>query len=453
MPLAVSLSARVRAEVHSQARGQADLVAATAEDLLAAAYRRQLQTVVATAARSVRGRILVVDGAGRVLVDSAGPAQVGSSYEGRPEIESALAGHPVQVQRASRTLGRDILATAVPIVHNGRPAGAVRITQSVSAVNDAVRRALLGLAGVGAVVLALGLAAGALIAAQVARPMRRLERVARRVADGDLEARAEVEGSSEQRSLAASFNDMTARIARLIHAQSDFVADASHQLRTPLTGLRLRLEEAKASVDPPSAGDAVAAPDPAAAATEIDAGIREVDRLAHTVEELLLLSRAGERQLAGEAVDLDRVADSAVDRWQATAQSRGIALTHAANGAAATAWCARPDLERALDTLIENGVQYAPADTAVTIATRPGVIEVRDRGPGVAPEERELVFERFHRGRAGRSGPSGSGLGLAIARELAREWNGEVTLEERTGGGTVARMSLPLGPERTSPAQ
>jgi signal transduction histidine kinase len=88
-------------------------------------------------------------------------------------------------------------------------------------------------------------------------------------------------------------------------------------------------------------------------------------------------------------------------------------------------------------------VHYAPADTTVTIATAPGVIEVRDRGPGIAPEERELVFERFHRGRTGRTGPSGSGLGLAIARELAREWNGEVTLEERGGGGTIARLSLP----------
>jgi len=439
--------------VHSQARGQADLVAATAEDLLAPAYRRQLQTVVATAAKSVRGRILVVDAAGRVLVDSAGPAQVGSSYEARPEIETALAGHPVQVQRASHTLGQEILATAVPIVHNAQPVGAVRVTQSVSAVNDAVRRALLGLAAVGAVVLALGLAAGALIAAQVARPMRRLERVARRVADGDLEARAEVEGSSEQRSLGASFNDMTDRIARLIHAQSDFVADASHQLRTPLTGLRLRLEEAKAEVDPAPAGGAAAAPDAAAAAAEIDAGIREVDRLAHTVEELLLLSRAGERQLEGGAVDLGRVADSAVDRWRATAQNRGIALDHEANGSAATAWCARPDLERALDTLIENGVHYAPADTTVTVATGPGVIEVRDRGPGVAPEERELVFERFHRGRAGRSGPSGSGLGLSIARELAREWNGEVKLEDRPGGGTIARLSLPQGPRRGSTEQ
>ncbi len=146
---------------------------------------------------------------------------------------------------------------------------------------------------IGLIVLALGLAAGAVIAAQVARPIARLEQVARRVAQGDLTARAEIEGSREQRSLARSFNEMTGRIERLLGAQRDFVADASHQLRTPLTGLRLRLEEARA-LEP---GDEVMA--------ELDAAIVEVDRLAHTVDELLVLSRAGERRATGTQVELD----------------------------------------------------------------------------------------------------------------------------------------------------
>ncbi len=435
VPLAINLSARVSAEVRTQAQAQADLVAATAADLLGPARRRELGTLARTAAVSVRGRILIVNASGGVLVDSAGPGQVGASYESRPEVEAALGGRQIQVQRASKTLGQEILATAVPIIRNGRPVGAVRVTQSVAAVHRAVRNIELGLGLIALIVLALGLSAGGVIASQVARPLRRLEHVARRVAAGDLSARAEVEGSREQRSLGSSFNEMTERVARLLGVQRDFVADASHQLRTPLTGLRLRLEEADAVGDSP------------AAAVEIAAAIAEVDRLAQTVEELLVLSRAGERELAGARIDLDDLASAAVRRWEAAADARGIALEHERNGLRATAWAARADVERTVDALLENALKYSPEDTTVTIVSLPGRIEVRDRGPGLAAGEREVVFERFHRGRVGRGGPPGSGLGLSIARELAREWHGEVVIEDRDGGGAVAIVSLPDRPQ------
>jgi signal transduction histidine kinase len=290
------------------------------------------------------------------------------------------------------------------------------------------------------IVLALGLAAGAVIAAQVVRPIRRLEQVARRVAQGDLSARAEIQGSPEQRSLARSFNEMTSRIERLMHAQREFVADASHQLRTPLTGLRLRLEEARALQPDEGADD------------ELDAAVVEVDRLSHTVDELLLLSRAGERRLAGTTVELDDLAASASERWRAQATDRGIALASRMEAPGHSVWAARTDAERALDCLVENALQYAPTGSTVELVTAPGRIEVRDRGPGVGDDEGDAVFERFRRGRAGVAGPPGSGLGLAIARELSRGWSGEVTLENRQGGGTVATLSLPPSQPGRQPA-
>jgi signal transduction histidine kinase len=320
VPLAINLSARVNAEVKTQAQGQADLVAATAADLLSPTDRLELDLLARGAAGSVHGRVLIVDSHGSVVVDSGSPPQIGQSYESRPEIQQALTGRRVQVERASKTLGQEILATAVPVLRNGVPAGAVRITQSIAAVHSAVRRAELGLLLIGLIVLALGLGAGVVIAGQVARPLARLEHVARRVAQGDLSARAKVEGSREQRSLSESFNEMTERIARLVNAQREFVADASHELRTPLTGLRLRLEEARALSHGRSA------------ALELDAAIAEVDRLAHTVDELLELSRAGERQLAGAVVQLRDVAESAEARWAATAEQRGVALEHRDTG-------------------------------------------------------------------------------------------------------------------------
>lgn len=429
VPLAINLRARVNAEVRTQAQAQADLVAATAADMLLNPDGTELGTLARTAASSVRGRILIVNATGFVLVDSAGSAQVGSSYASRPEIKAALAGHQVQVQRSSKTLGQEILATAVPIIRHGRPVGAVRVTQSVRAVNSAVQRAIVGLAILGAVVLALGLLAGAVIAAQVVRPIRRLEQIARRVAGGDLHARAKLEGSREQRSLAGSFNDMTERIAELLRRQQEFVADASHQLRTPLTGLRLRLEEAKALEGDPSTA-------------EFDAAIAEVDRLSHTVDELLALSGAAERQLVASAVDLHSIAASAVERWRAHAHESGMAIEHRRDSDAALARAAGPDLERALDALIENSLRYSPAGSTVTVFSAPSRVEVRDRGPGISDAERELVFERFHRGESGRAGPPGSGLGLAIARELARDWGGDVKIAPRPDGGTTAVLSL-----------
>ncbi len=436
VPLAISLRGRINAEVRTQAQAQADLVAATAGDLLDPGHRAALQSLADNAAKSLRGRILIVNGAGAVLVDSGVPPEVGVSYESRPEIETALSGRPVQVQRYSQTLHQQILATAVPIIHDGRPAGAVRATQSVAALHTATSRAELGLGLIAVIVLGLGLFAGALIARQVARPLRRLEEVARRVSRGDLEARAELEGSREQRSLAGSFNEMTERILRLLRAQRDFVADASHQLRTPLTGLRLRLEEAKAV-------------GPGRAEPELDAAIGELDRLSHTIDELLLLSRAGERETAGSELDLAEIAASTVDRWCAGAAADGLRVDARHEGGDRV-WADRADVERALDTLVENALRYSPAGTSVTVVSAPGRIEVRDRGTGFAEEERELVFERFHRGRAGRAGPPGNGLGLPIARELAREWGGEVTVANRDGGGAIATLWLPVGTEPTA---
>lgn len=439
VPLAVNLSERVRAEVRTQAQAQADLVAATAADLLGPAHRRELSTLARTAATSLRGRILIVNAAGAVIVDSAGSARVGTSYESRPELERALTGRPVQVERNSRTLGTAILATAVPIIRNRHTVGAVRVTQSIGAVNGAVNRAQLGVVLIGLIVLTLGLLAGLVIAAQVSRPIGRLEQVARRVAHGDLAARAEVEGSREQRSLARSFNEMTDRIVKLLSAQQAFVADASHQLRTPLTGLRLRVEAAR--------GQGVSLP----AEEQLEAAIGEVDRLARTVEQLLVLSSVGERQLRATSLDLRDVSESAVERWRPAAELRGITLSHPIQDAAESAWAPRTDVDRALDCLIENAINYSPSPSTVEVVDRPGRIEVRDQGPGLAETEREAVFERFHRGSAGRSGPSGSGLGLAIARELARGWGGEVATSPRQGGGLVAALEVPAGPAEVEP--
>jgi signal transduction histidine kinase len=424
IPLGLTIRDRVRNEVRSQSLSQAQLVAASVPGTT------DLTPLVGSAAQNVRGRVLILDGAGLVRADSSGEARRGDDYSTRPEVQRALAGIAVQSERHSQTLGRSLLATAVPVLRAGKPVGAVRVTQGIDAVDRAVRRAWAGLAAVAAIVLGLGLVVGGLLARQIARPLRRLDAAAQRVAAGDLTARAPVEGSSEQRSLSRTFNDMTARLEALVSAQRRFVGDASHQLRTPLTGLRLRLEEAEAATDRE------------AAAKELAAATDEVDRLSAMVHDLLALSEADEAVPAAEPVDLAEAVRRVADRWGAPAIDQGVRLDVTVDGRAVVR-AARADVDRILDVLVENALAYAPDGERLVVSAGPGRLEVLDEGPGPEAGEEDAVFERFHRGRAGRSGPSGSGLGLAMARGLARRWGGDIRLERRTSGGARAVVDLP----------
>jgi signal transduction histidine kinase len=431
VPLASSVADRIDAEVKSQARGQADVVAASLSDLLGPGDRRDRDGLVDVAATNVRGRVIVVDARGDLLADSEGTPP-GRSYAGRPEIGVALSGRPDQRERRSETLGENLLLTSIPIIVEGRTAGAVRVSQAVDAVDRAVWRSVAGLILIGLLVIGLGLLAGSVVAGQIARPMGRLDSAARRVAEGDLATRAQVEGSAEQRSLAATFNDMTARLERLVRSQRDFVADASHQLRTPVTGLRLRVEAARADTREPEVAE------------ELDAALAELDRLTHIIEELLQLSQAGERSAGGERLALAELGARAAERWDALAAEKEQRLVADGLGGSGAAWLSRADADRILDALVENAIKYSPPGSAIEVAALAGGVEVRDRGPGIADGEEEQVFERFHRGGAGRGGGApGTGLGLTKARELAPTRGGDVTLRRRDGGGTVAVLTLP----------
>lgn len=429
VPLAVSLRDRVDAEVRLEARTEAEAVASRTVSVIDPPDSTRLKSLALKASRAVSGRVVIVDKKGRILTDSDGAATAGASFVNRPEIAAALGGHVSQVKRYSTTLGAEILATAVPVYTGDSPGGAVRVTQSVRSVSAAIRRAWLGLALVGLVVIILGLVAGAVIARRITKPIVRLDEAARRVANGDLTATATVEGSTEQQALATSFNTMTERLTILLSAQREFVADASHQLRTPLAGMRLRLEEARAQ-----SGDSEQR-------EELDAAIAEVDRLALIVNELLELSRAGEGKPPLAVTDAATALGGAFERWRAAAAQIGCELQLGTIEDTQFA-CHHSDVDRMLDALIENALAYAPGEP-VELSSAGGAMRIRDCGPGLAGELGESLFERFHRGEAGRSGAPGTGLGLSIVRELARRWGGEVVISDWPDGGAEVTIVLP----------
>jgi signal transduction histidine kinase len=437
VPLALNVSRRINAEVKAQAASEAQLVAASASGRSGAALNR----IVETAARQLGGRVIVVDEQGRLVSDSAGAGLVGRDYGDRPEIRQALAtSRTAQGRRRSDTLDQEVLFTAAPVVDEG-DLGAVRISQSVDAIDDRVRRDVLGLAAVGLAALAFGLLFAWVLASTLSRPLRGLAAAARRVESGDLEARAEPGGATEQREVAEAFNDMTDRLERVLAAQREFVANASHQLRTPLTGLRLRIEAAALKADDPSLG------------AELDAAEHEAERLARLVTSLLALAREGEQPGPPRPVALADAARAAAERWEPQASRTGTRLV-AGGDEALVALASEEDVAIVLDNLIENALHYGPEGSEVAVRWhRDGdhaVLVVEDEGPGFAAGEEATVFERFARGSAG-SGVSGSGLGLPIVATLARRWGGSASIRNRPGGGAEVRIELGVGPPRSLP--
>jgi two-component system, OmpR family, sensor kinase len=432
VPLILNTSKRVDAEVKSDALSQSQLIAANVNDDLD--NRPALQSIVERAARQLGGRVIVLDAEGILIADSAGSGLLGSSYASRPEIETALGGDVSQGTRDSASLDQSLLYSAVPVVHNRAPAGAVRVTQSVDAVQSEIRGDVFALIGVGAVALLLGIGVAWLVAGSLARPPRELARTARRVTAGDLEARAPQGGPREQREVAEAFNEMTTRLAALLESQRDFVANASHQLRTPLTGLRLRIEAASDL----SQSDAVR--------SELDEAERELERLTGLLTNLLALARGDEQAPDARAVSLAQVARAAYERWVSRAEGRSSRLT-VESEPAVEVLSAGEDLGIILDNLIENGISYSPGGSAITISTGArgpyGFVAVDDEGPGLDPVEAERVLERFYRGNAS-AGRAGTGLGLAIVRVLAERWGGHVELVNLPSGGLRAIAYLPL---------
>ena len=241
-----------------------------------------------------------------------------------------------------------------------------------------------------------------------------------------------MEGSTEQQEVATAFNDMTARMGTTLRDQRDFVANASHQLRTPLTGLRLRLEAA-----------ALKSRDPEVE-RELTAAEHETERLARLLSELLTLAGGAERP-AAQPLDVSELVQAAGARWEGPAERSDHEL-RVAPGPPAVIAASAEDLAAILDNLTENGLNYSPPGSTVTLTWASDGETVRlavlDEGPGLDPDEGERVFQRFYRGSASRGGASGTGLGLAVVESLAARWGGEVTLTNRPEGGARAEVAL-----------
>ncbi|WP_255447361.1 sensor histidine kinase [Schumannella soli] len=373
-------------------------------------------------------RLVIVDADGvAVATSDEGDAAVGESYGSRPEFRTALGGSPTSGERSSQTLGGELLFAAVPVISGDTTVGAVRVSYDDRQVTEATSSKIWSLAVVGITTLLLAGVIGFILSRSITRRLRLLRHATERFARGDRAVRADAEsGAPEVRSLAGSFNTMAARIDDLIAQQRAFAGDASHQLRSPLTAVRLRLEHARELVGV----------DPEGATQRLDVAEAELDRLDELIEGLLVLSRA-EDAAAVETVDAGAIARERVEAWQALAEEREsvIELDGAADPLLVSA--VPTAVDQVLDNLIDNALRAGGPGTRirVSLAAAPDDadavdLHVIDNGPGMTAEQRARAFDRFWRGR---NDDLGSGLGLAIVARLVRASGGEATLHDAVG--------------------
>ena len=276
-----------------------------------------------------------------------------------------------------------------------------------------------------------------LLARSFTKPLADLDRGAARLGEGDLAVRVAVpDDPPELAGLARSFNATAERLETLVRSQQAFVADASHQLRTPLAALRLRLENLEAEQE----AGVEARPE------DIERSLAEVQRLSQLVDSLLVLTRAEADGGTPESIDLGRIVADRRDAWAAYAAEAGVRVE--AEIPAIMVRSVPGRLEQVLDNLISNALDVAPVGSAIAVQVRKrgdvAEVQVRDAGPGIPVEQRARAFDRFWRGGAVRRDGGGFGLGLAIVRELVAADGGDVALDDAPEGGLAVIFQIPL---------
>ena len=374
------------------------------------------------------------------LVTGAGssyPAYNGELLKLSPHTLAAIA---TLARAGTGTRSFDASTNAAPfrvLAAGVSPGYAVVVSHSLSDVNSTLDELRLIL-----VVLTLsGVALAALLGWFVARttlaPVRRLTATVRHIAETrDLGERIDERRRDELGSLARSFNSMLTVLDETIHKLDDsarmqrrLVADASHELRTPVTSVRTNIEILE-RVDELPAGER----------TRLIADVVEqLEELSALINDLIELAREDEHIDSREEVRLDILVAEAIERARRRAPQARFEISldpTLVNGVPSR-------LDRAVNNLLDNAVKFAGTEQPIEVRLHDGELEIRDHGPGIDADDLPHIFDRFFRGARSRALP-GSGLGLAIVRQVAELHSGSVSIAAAPGGGTVVRMRVPV---------
>jgi signal transduction histidine kinase len=402
-------------------------LAGLAEDRLADRPPAGIAAVARVLAQSRRaGEQVRIYSAGRRLVTGAAAVSAAA-------LTSALRGRLVVDSRAE-----DRLRVTAPVMgDNGDTVvGAVVLSRSSQELEEQVGVLWTWLAAVALAGLAAAAVAAIALARWVSRPLSSLDAAAQRLGGGALDTRSSAgHGPPEVRRLARNFNGMAGRLESLVHGNRAAMADVSHQLRTPLAALRLRLDVLSQDTDPDTAEELSGAQD-------------EIARLSHLVDGLLAVARAESVLVEPVGILVDEVIRDRTAAWRPVAEERGVDLRPSCGGPV-PAMAGEGHLEQVLDNLLANALDAVPAGGQVQVSA---VVEgdaarvvVADDGPGMTSRQQDMAFRRFVS-----STPGGAGLGLAIVHRLVTSNGGSVALSDTPGGGLTVTVTLPAqNPDRT----
>ena len=363
------------------------------------------------------------------VVSADGTALAFDGTEALPvddDVRAVAAGERDAFVRDVTLDGGDVRLLVAPL----QGGGAVQIARSLAEVDSALDRIRLILLLVALGGIAVAALLGRLVAGRAVAPLRRLTAAAEHVAQTqDLGQRIDARGSDEISSLALRFNEMLDALQRSMRAQRQLIADASHELRTPVTSLRTNIEVLQRYPDL----------DPARRAALLDRATAQAEELTVLMNDLIDLARGDEPEEEREPVRLDELIEEAVERARRHAPHQRFDV-----GLAEAIVLGSPRrLARAVNNLLDNAVAFSPDGSPIVVRLQAdGTLTVRDHGPGFADGEVEHVFDRFFRGAHTRE-RSGSGLGLAIVRQVASSHGGSATAAAAPGGGALLTLHLP----------
>jgi signal transduction histidine kinase len=426
--LAVPLAIIVANDQRDQFISRLEVATLSAASVLSSQPRELWANETRDIHEATGARVIVVGTDATLIADSSDSA-LDRAFD-RPEITKALEGYLTTDVRSSSTLGTDLRYVAAPVVQNQQVSGAVRLSIPEDEVTNVVRSTQKWLLLFVISVMAVAAVVAWLLARSIASPLRRLADVAHSLPD-DLALRAsETDGPTEVRSVASALNTTAGKLDGILARTERVAADASHHLRTPLFGVRLRLE----AIEDITTEDAVRA--------EAIAATAEVDRLTHRIDQVLSLARTDSGSTAVRRMNASSKVSGRIIEAELIAHENEIELTGDID---ADMWIMSSEgtVAKITDELLSNAMSYARSRIHVTLRRegRDVVLAVGDDGPGIAVEERESVFQRFTRGS--KAVPGGSGLGLALVQESARAAGGDATAGQSRLGGLEIRVSFP----------